>query len=255
MTHEHRRIIPYVSPMRATTLLRARFSGSSRPGKHGAKSSTILIAALAVAGASLGIAEAAARVQSQAPTRLEKVIAVLTAGDLDSPVRVQPRFVTWEGADLDGDGQADIANPTGRSPRLVDAYGEGRFHASRDGGSRLHEGVDYVSTAGQTVRAPISGYVTKIGYAYPGDEVLRFVEIENPALHLQARVFYVDPDVEVGQAVAVGRPIGRAHTLQQKYPAGITDHVHLEMADARGRKLDAAGLIVAHVDNGRLAAD
>ena len=193
--------------------------------------------------------------QSQGPTRLEKAIAVLTSGRLAGPVRLQPSFVTWEGADLDGDGQADIANPTGRAPRLLDAYGEGRFHASRDGGSRLHEGVDYAARAGQTVEAPISGYVTKIGYAYPGDEVLRFVEIENPALHLQARVFYVDPDVEVGQAVAVGGPIGRAHTLQQKYPDGIIDHIHLEIADARGRKLDAAGLIVAHLENGRLAAD
>ncbi len=75
--------------------------------------------------------------------------------------------------------------------------------------------------------------------------MLKFVEIENPALHLQARVFYVDPDVEVGQAVAVGRPIGHAHSLQQKYPGGITDHVHLELADRRGRKLDAETMIVA----------
>ena len=241
--------------MRARTLLRATPSRPRRGAKRGAQNSTILIAALAIAAASLGIAEAAARVQSQAPTQLEKAIAVLTSGGVEGQVRVQPRLVTWEGADLDGDGRADIANPTGRAPRLVDAYGEGRFHASRDGGSRLHEGVDYVSRAGQAVEAPISGYVTKIGYAYPGDDVLRFVEIENPALHLQARVFYVDPDVEVGQAVAVGRPIGRAHTLQQKYPAGITDHVHLELADARGHKLDAAGLIVAHADSTRLAAD
>ena len=161
----------------------------------------------------------------------------------------------WEGADLDGDGQADVANPTGRAPRDVDAYGEGRFHASRDGGSRLHEGVDYISRAGQAVEAPISGYVSKIGYAYPGDEVLRFVEIDNPALHIQARVFYVDPDVVVGQAVAVGHPIGHAHTLQQKYPAGIIDHIHLEIADARGRKLDAAGLIFARAEDGHISAD
>lgn len=204
---------------------------------------------------SLGIAEGAARAQSPAPTRLEQAIAEFTSGSLTARTRLRSTFVVWEGADLDGDGQADIANPTGRAPREADAYGEGRFHASRDGGSRLHEGVDYIATAGQTVEAPISGYVTKIGYAYPGDEVLRFIEIDNPALHIQARVFYVDPDVAVGQAVAVGRPIGHAHTLQQKYPAGIIDHVHLEIADARGRKLDAAGLIVARTEDGRISAD
>jgi hypothetical protein len=198
---------------------------------------------------SLGIAQAAVHVH-------EKGLAVLTASRAPvGPIRVEPSLPTWQGVDLDGDGRADVADPTGRAPRDVDAYGEGRFHASRDGGSRLHEGVDYVAKAGQVVDAPISGYVTKIGYAYPGDEALRFVEIENPALHLQARVFYVDPDVAVGDTVAVGRPIGRAHTLQKKYPGGIVDHVHLEIADRRGRKLDAATMILARTDDGRLAAD
>lgn len=198
---------------------------------------------------SLGIAQAAVHVQGKDFTAL----AVSRTAVEPNPPR--PVLPTWQGVDLDGDGRADVADPTGRAPRDVDVYGEGRFHASRDGGSRLHEGVDYVAQAGQVVDAPISGYVTKIGYAYPGDEVLRFVEIENPALQLQARVFYVDPDVAVGDAVAVGRPIGRAHTLQQKYPGGIIDHVHLEIADRLGRKLDAATMILAHADDGRLAAD
>jgi murein DD-endopeptidase MepM/ murein hydrolase activator NlpD len=198
---------------------------------------------------SLGIAQAAVHVQAQE-------MAVLTSAPAPAePIRVQPTLTTWQGVDLDGDGRADVADPTGREPRDTDAYGEGRFHARRDGGSRLHEGVDYVAEAGQAVDAPISGYVTKIGYAYPGDQTLKFVEIENPALHLQARVFYVDPDVAVGEAVAVGSPIGRAHTLQKKYPGGIVDHVHLEIADRSGRKIDAATLIVARTDTGPLAAD
>ncbi|HZZ68466.1 MAG TPA: peptidoglycan DD-metalloendopeptidase family protein [Phenylobacterium sp.] len=169
------------------------------------------------------------------------------------PFTTRTRLV-WEGADLDGDGQADIANPTGHAPRQTDAYGEGAFHASRDGGARQHEGVDYVATPGQTVSAPISGYVTKIGYAYPDDQTLRFVEIDNPALHLTARVFYVDPQVAVGDAVAIGHPIGQAHSLQHRYPLGITDHVHLEIAE-RGRKVDAATLITARTETEQVAAD
>jgi murein DD-endopeptidase MepM/ murein hydrolase activator NlpD len=225
------------------------FARLPSPAKPPVRSSAVLIAALGVAAMSLGIAQAAVHVQ-------EKTFAVLTAGPPSvEPVRVQASLPTWEGVDLDGDGRADLADPTGREPRDVDAYGEGRFHAPRDGGSRQHDGVDYVASAGQVVDAPISGYVTKIGYAYPGDHALRFVEIENPALHLQARVFYVDPDVAVGDAVAVGRPIGHAHTLQKKYPGGIVDHVHLELSDRRGRKLDASTMIVAHADDGRLAAD
>lgn len=224
--------------------------------KPSIRSSTVLIAALGAAAMFVGIAEAAARVQSADPARLAKALANFTSGPAaPAPVELQPTLTTWQGVDLDGDGRADVADPTGHAPREADAYGEGRFHARRDGGSRLHEGVDYVAHAGQVVDAPISGYVTKIGYAYPGDEVLKFVEIENPALHLQARVFYIDPDVAVGEAVAVGRPIGRAHSLQKKYPGGITDHVHLEIADRRGRKLDAETMILARTDDGRLTAD
>jgi murein DD-endopeptidase MepM/ murein hydrolase activator NlpD len=232
---------------------KSRFSGAAfrRPYRAArpVKFSAVAIAAFCAAATSLGIAEAAARVQALAVSTSAPPAAP------PAPIQVQASFPTWQGVDLDGDGQADVADPTGREPRDVDAYGEGRFHATRDGGARLHEGVDYVASAGQVVGAPISGYVTKIGYAYPRDHVLRFVEIENPALHLQARVFYVDPDVTVGQAVAVGQPIGHAHSLQKKYPGGIIDHIHLEIADGRGRKLDAATMILARTDDGPLAAD
>lgn len=159
-----------------------------------------------------------------------------------------PEVLVWRGVDLDGDGRPDFANPTGQAPRAHDAYGEGEFGASRDGGVRKHEGVDFRARAGQPVEAPISGYVTKIGYAYPGDETLKFVEITNPALHVEARVFYVDPAVEVGDAVAVGHAIGHAHTLQRRYPGGMTDHVHLEVVDSRGEHVDAGKLIVARLE-------
>ena len=156
-----------------------------------------------------------------------------------------PQQLVWEGADVDGDGRADFANPTGREPRTHDAYGDGEFGARRDGGSRRHEGVDYMARAGQDVDAPISGYVTKIGYAYAGDANLKFVEITNPALNYAARVFYVAPSVQVGDAVAMGRPIGTAHSLQRKYPGGMTDHVHLEILDRRGARIDATRMITA----------
>ena len=89
----------------------------------------------------------------------------------------------------------------------------------------------------------ISGFVSKIGYAYDGDTGLRYVEIENPALKISARVFYVSPQVQVGQVVRLGTPIGVAQTLQTRYPGGIVDHVHLELGDRAGHKLDASTLI------------
>jgi murein DD-endopeptidase MepM/ murein hydrolase activator NlpD len=215
------------------------------------QSSTVVALALGVAVGSLGIAAAAAHAEAFGRMGLPQV-ASLTSGP--APRTVLLRRLVWEGADLDGDGQPDVANPTGQAPRGEDAYGEGRFHATRDGGEREHEGVDYVATAGQTVEAPISGYVARIGYAYPDDTTLRYVEIDNPALHLTARVFYVDPTVAVGDAVAIGHPIGQALTLQHRYPLGITDHVHLEIAE-RGRKVDAATLIVARAETEQVAAD
>lgn len=161
--------------------------------------------------------------------------------------RDEPESVwTFEGRDVDGDGAADFANPTGEAPREHDGYGGGHFGASRDGGSREHAGVDYEAEAGQTVVAPISGYVTKVGYCYGDEPGLRYVEIKNPALNLSARVLYVRADVKVGEAVRLGSPIGRAATLQDRYP-GITDHVHLEIRD-RGRTVDPERVIVARLE-------
>ena len=157
-----------------------------------------------------------------------------------TPVRKE---LIWSGADIDGDGAPDFANPTGGAPRGHDEFGDGQFGARRDGGAREHEGVDYVASAGQGVAAPISGYVTKIGYAYAGYSDLKFVEITNPALGYVARAFYVKPGVEVGQAVHLGEIIGQDQSLQKHYP-GITNHVHLEVMQPGGERVNAAALIV-----------
>ena len=216
------------------------------------KNATLNAAAVSGLILSLGLAAAAVHAQTQGPGPSVPT-ATLTAGSAPEPVQVVQRLV-WAGADLDGDGQADIADPTGQAPRGDDAYGEGRFHASRDGGERRHEGVDYIATPGQPVEAPISGYVAKIGFAYPDDQTLRYIEIENPALHLTARVFYVDPNVAVGDTVAVGRPIGHAHSLLRRYHGGMTNHVHLELVNGKGRKLDAETLITARAETVTVAA-
>lgn len=173
---------------------------------------------------------------------IERAVAVVAP---PPPAESAPLELVWQGKDVDGDGRDDFCNPTGHEARGHDAYGEGEFGARRDGGTRRHEGVDFMAEAGQAVAAPISGYVSKIGYAYPGDQTLKFVEITNPALRYAARVFYVNPKVQIGDAVAVGRPIGTAHSLQRKYPGGMTDHVHLEIIDRAGDRIDAARVIVA----------
>ncbi|KQV55858.1 MULTISPECIES: M23 family metallopeptidase [unclassified Caulobacter] len=173
------------------------------------------------------------------PAPIVKLLAEITAKPKARPTTME---LVWKGADIDGDGAADFANPTGAAPRGHDDFGDGEFGARRDGGTRAHEGVDYVAKAGQAVSAPMSGYVTKIGYAYAGDTELKFVEITNPALDYAARAFYVTPDVEVGQSVRLGQPIGTVESLQGHYP-GITNHVHLEILAPGGDRVNAAQLI------------
>lgn len=166
---------------------------------------------------------------------------VVYGGEIE-PVQV------WRGVDIDGDGEPDFYNPTGEAVRGEDAYGSGHFEASRDGGRRLHVGVDFMAQPGQAVAAPISGYVTRIGYAYADDHSLRYVEITNPALNYTARAFYVSPTVAEGDVVALGDIIGRQESLLGRYKGGMTNHVHLEITNAKGRHLDAAGLLRSTVD-------
>lgn len=155
----------------------------------------------------------------------------------------QPTYtLVWEGRDVDGDGAADFANPTGEAMRQHDDFGYGHYGARRDGGGREHEGVDYTGVAGQSVSAPMSGFITKIGMAY-GDGDLKFVEIWNPALGYEARVFYIDPAVQVGDVVKLGAPIGALRSLQARYP-GITNHVHLEVKKG-GQRFDAGQMITS----------
>jgi murein DD-endopeptidase MepM/ murein hydrolase activator NlpD len=186
-----------------------------------------------------------AEAQGLTPASLTRPAVTLPPEVVAPPAPLPPptvRELVWSGADLDKDGQPDFVNPTGRAVRGCDGYGCGGFGSRRDGGGRRHEGVDFDARAGQAVKAPISGFVTKIGEAYVDDGRYRFVEITNPALRYTARVFYVDPSVGEGKAVRLGQPIGRAHSLESRYP-GITNHIHLELSRPGGRKIDATRMI------------
>lgn len=200
---------------------------------------------LLAAASLLAVAGAAAALASPMVQQVRKPRPAIVKAVARALPPVQIERLVWQGADIDGDGQPDFANPTGHDTRKTDAYGCGEFGARRDGGSRRHEGVDFMADADQPLVAPISGYISKIGFAYPGDSVLKYVEIANPALHYTARVFYIDPQVAVGQAVHVGQPIGFHHTLEKKYPDGMTDHVHLEIVDDHGQHIDATRVITA----------
>ena len=205
---------------------------------------------IALFGGFVGLAaEAMAEAHAVDAPSLRRAIDSTYASLGLKPAEAAPPAETlaWSGVDIDGDGQADFANPTGKDLRGCDDFGCGAFGAGRDGGGRRHEGTDFDASAGQKVDAPISGFVSKIGAAYSGDARYHYVEITNPALHYEARVFYVDPSVQEGQAVRVGQPIGEAHSLQPRY-RGITNHVHLEIERIGGRKLDPTRFIAERME-------
>lgn len=148
-----------------------------------------------------------------------------------------PIAAVWS-YDMDGDGAADFSNPTHSHIRDHDAYGDGCFGASRDGGRRKHQGADYVALPGDIVRAPITGEVTQIGTAYGRNSGLRFVELRDPKTQVRARVFYVSPEIRRGDFVIAGDAIGQAQDLSRRYPNGITNHVHVELRAAGGQHID-----------------
>lgn len=114
----------------------------------------------------------------------------------------------------------------GAPVRGLDRHGSGAWGASRDGGRRTHKGVDYAFWPGSTLLSPVTGEVTKLGYAYGDDLRWRYVEItDGPRRY---RFFYAQPIIAVGATVFEGDRLGVVQDLRERYP-GITPHVHVSM--------------------------
>ncbi len=117
-----------------------------------------------------------------------------------------------------------IAPPRVRS----DSWGDGLFGSSRNG--HIHQGVDLIAAPGATVRAPLEGVVSKLGFPYAGDTRYRYVEL-TAANGDRVRVMYVEPSklLTVGHPVHRGDAIGIAQNVAAKYGEGMVNHVHLEL--------------------------
>jgi len=114
--------------------------------------------------------------------------------------------------------------------------------------------VDFKADAGQPVEAPISGYVTKIGYAYPGEKTLKFRRDHQPGAELCRPRLLCGPGGRGRDAVALGHEIARPQP-ERKYPGGMTNHVHLEIMDRPEHRIDAARMIVARYEPQTAVAD
>jgi murein DD-endopeptidase MepM/ murein hydrolase activator NlpD len=116
-----------------------------------------------------------------------------------------------------------------------DAMGLGHFGAPR--GDRTHKGLDIIAAPGATVRAPLDGWVKRIGYVYSGNFNFSFVEIEGRNFDL-VRLMYVTPSPGiVRQAVNRGDIIGTAQPIAAHHGGGMINHVHLDLKRS-GKFLD-----------------
>jgi murein DD-endopeptidase MepM/ murein hydrolase activator NlpD len=128
----------------------------------------------------------------------------------------------------------------GRKIRDSDSQGQGHWQAPR--GRRKHEGVDVEFTPGEEVVSVVSGVVTKIGWPYadPNKSNLRYVEVTN--MGYRYRLMYVDPLVQVGDKVSTTSVVGKSQDLGVYYK-GITEHVHVEVWNIGGHRIDPTPLV------------
>lgn len=108
-------------------------------------------------------------------------------------------------------------------------WGCGGFGDSR--GSRIHEGLDIKTIPGQQILSPITGTVTRFPYPYGDDLRWTGIEIKNSQYHV--KIFYMSAKVAANTQVKQGQVIGIAQNIASKYSATMTNHVHVEVRDAK----------------------
>jgi murein DD-endopeptidase MepM/ murein hydrolase activator NlpD len=125
---------------------------------------------------------------------------------------------------------SNFESPTGFGIRQQDGHGAGHWHASRDRGDRLHEGLDFVTQVGQQIISPVGGTLRYIqGARYPrvditpspgvGIEMIRILYVNAPAGAL----------LNTNYQVTGGDSIGTAADLTNfGYAPTMTPHVHVQ---------------------------
>ena len=120
-----------------------------------------------------------------------------------------------------------MISPTGQGVRS-DSMGDGHFGASRDGGTRLHNGTDFICNPGQEVASPIDGKIVRVAKPYANDSNYSGVAIENGQMSIQ--MFYLEPYSDlIGKLVRQGDPIGTAQDIAAKYGGVMVPHIHLQV--------------------------
>lgn len=179
-------------------------------------------------------------------TKQEIVQDSITADTLALPVEPPPKKQVKAGkktVELTPLGSVtdSTAGHESNEMRGEDHYGCGHFGASRDGGTRPHNGLDLRTQdgGGETLYSPIDGYVKRTDFlVYNYDERYHGVDIIGTGQDsgVIVRLYYIDASVKVGDTVSRGTVLGQNENLQLKYQpirdgkrGPIKSHVHVEV--------------------------
>ena len=154
------------------------------------------------------------------PERIQVLSAARGAGtDIDAP----------SASSFDQAMRVMLPPQAGIAPHVTGHYGEQR-------GERAHGGTDFNYVGGQaginlahpTVHSPVAGVVTFSGGAFGTVKIRDVQGYSHEILHLDAR------QVEAGQTIAAGDPVG---TMGGRGPDGAAQyarHVHYQLRDPQG---------------------
>lgn len=142
-----------------------------------------------------------------------------------------------------------------------DDDGHGYWEASRDGGSRLHKGIDLVQAVGNNIYAPFEGtYVRKMSASnLPGVEIQGTGAFENFKLQL----LYVEPTLELNTPVQAGDVVGIMQDLKTSLTYAdnmfMINHTHVQLRmSADNSLIDPTGFYDGEsvsIDNGNCPAN
>ena len=143
-------------------------------------------------------------------------------------------------------GPHSLTNPSGKGVRGQDLEGNGRFgapRARRDANGNIytgsHEGADFMTTAGQDVRAISGGRVIRLpqGGGYDGIVV-------GDGAGTSWKILYLDvkPSIRVGDPILAGQVLGTAQDITIRYGPNMTNHIHVKLR-LHGSVVDPARFI------------
>jgi murein DD-endopeptidase MepM/ murein hydrolase activator NlpD len=114
----------------------------------------------------------------------------------------------------------------------MDSQGSGKYGASRSGGTRKHNGTDFVVREGDPVFAPFDGVVTRQAYPYDNDRFYTGLHLRTLDGKTNMKIFYMKPlSAIIGKEVKKGDVIGKAQDISKKWSPKMKPHIHVEIWD------------------------